>query len=110
MTAALISGLCFVFNVHYLLDRKSHYFLQNVMLPAIALFIMLASAARVTERCRYVAVHLSGYRSSSDIFLAPLERIDFLTCEFYSKASVSLPFVRLLLRFNEFIKLRPSFF
>lgn len=24
-------------------------------------------------------MHLSGYRSSADIFLAPLERIDFLT-------------------------------
>ena len=30
---------------------------------------------QVTERCRYTAVHLSGYRSSADIFLAPLVRL-----------------------------------
>ena len=29
----------------------------------------------MTERCRYTAVHLSGYRSSADIFLAPLVRL-----------------------------------
>ena len=41
--------------------------------------MMLTSAAKITSRCRYTAIHLSGYRSSADIFLAPLERIDFLT-------------------------------
>ena len=43
------------------------------------MLMMLTSAAKITSRCRYTAIHLSGYRSSADIFLAPLERIDFLT-------------------------------
>jgi hypothetical protein len=79
MASLLFAGATFVLNIHYLLERQSHYFLQNMVVPASAAFIMVASAARVTERCRYTAVHLSGYRSSADIFLAPLERIDFLT-------------------------------
>jgi len=73
------TSICAMTNIHYLLSRESYYFLQNMTVPAIALFIFLFSAAKVTERCRYTAIHLSGYRSSADIFLAPLERIDFLT-------------------------------
>ena len=38
---------------------------------------MAGDVVRAVEQ--YTAVHLSGYRSSADIFLAPLERIDFLT-------------------------------
>ena len=49
------------------------------MSRAIAALSSLFSASRVTERCRHIAVHLAGYRSSADMFLAPLERIDFLT-------------------------------
>jgi len=66
-------------NIHYLLGRHSQYFLLNILMPGFALFIFLNSASKITARAKYTAVHLSGYRSSADIFLAPLERIDFLT-------------------------------
>ena len=76
---AIGTVVCSCCNIHYLLGRHSQYFLVNVLWPGFALFIFLHSASKITSRCQYTAVHLSGYRSSADIFLAPLERIDFLT-------------------------------
>jgi hypothetical protein len=76
---AVGTGVCAMTNIHYLLGRHSQYFLLNILMPGFALFIFLNSASKITARAKYTAVHLSGYRSSADIFLAPLERIDFLT-------------------------------
>jgi len=78
-TSVAVTGFCAMTNIHYLLGRHSQYFLQNMFVPGFATSIMLFAGARITARCQYTAVHLSGYRSSADIFLAPLERIDFLT-------------------------------
>jgi hypothetical protein len=77
--SAACTGICAMTNIHYLLGRHSQYFLQNMVVPGGATFIFLHAGASITARCQHTAVHLSGYRSSSDIFLAPLERIDFLT-------------------------------
>lgn len=77
--SAACTGICAMTNIHYLLGRHSQYFLQNMVVPGVATLIFLHAGASITARCQHTAVHLSGYRSSADIFLAPLERIDFLT-------------------------------